>query len=157
MHGMKKDKEDDHDEAPRRHRSKSASNSSRGRRPRSKSRERKKKPVEYATPFDEKGRCHYHKNVQLAAKKQFGGGWKVLLPSCPKCMEDSGDEKSVKSHRSARSAATAGSSNAHGKYDKNGCCAVHGHIQVAKKNFLGSGWKVRYNQMCWLSSRTSQL
>ena len=29
-------------------------------------------------PFDEKGRCHYHKNVQLAVKKNFGGGWKIL-------------------------------------------------------------------------------
>ena len=35
--------------------------------------ERKARPRrEYDTPFDDKGRCHYHKNVQLAAKKMTG-------------------------------------------------------------------------------------
>lgn len=33
-------------------------------RSRSRSIERKRKP-EFSTPFDEKGRCHYHKNVQI--------------------------------------------------------------------------------------------
>ena len=126
---------------------------SKSRRGRSKSREqRKPKRIEYDTPFDDKGRCHYHKNVQLASKK-FNGGWKVLQPVCPKCMEDkfeegSGDEKSVKSSgRSVKSYASGGTgggegNNAHGKYDKNGCCVIHSHIQVAKKRVLGSGWKV---------------
>lgn len=119
------------------------------RKGRSKSREpRKTKPKprrEYATPFDDKGRCHYHVNVLLASKK-FNGGWKVLCQACPKCMEDksndSGDEKSVRSARSGKSSSGAAGGDAHGKYDKNGCCAVHSHIQVAKKGFLGSGWKV---------------
>jgi len=77
-------------------------------RARSRSRDpnRKKKFVEYNTPFDEKGRCHYHKNIQLAAKKNFGGGWKILHEICPKCMEEAtrdGDDQSVKSGRSLRS------------------------------------------------------
>jgi hypothetical protein len=54
-------------------------------RSRSRSIERKKKPV-FSTPFDEKGRCHYHKNVQLAGKKMTGG-WKVIYPICPKCSK----------------------------------------------------------------------
>ena len=73
---------------------------------RSKSRERKKynrtdssntgsakprKKYEYDTPFDTKGRCHYHKNVQLASRKMTGG-WKVLQAACPKCMEDKCDD-----------------------------------------------------------------
>mmetsp|Transcript_16023 Transcript_16023/g.34659 ORF Transcript_16023/g.34659 Transcript_16023/m.34659 type:complete len:380 (-) Transcript_16023:112-1251(-) len=117
------------------------------RRGRSKSREHRKPKArrEYNTPFDDKGRCHYHTNVQLASKK-FNGGWKVLCNACPKCMEqkqDSGDEKSVRSGRSARSGkSSSGGGDAHGKFDKNGCCALHPHIQVAKKGFLGSGWKV---------------
>ena len=41
---------------------------SRSRGPSGKSRSR----VQYDTPFDDKGRCHYHKNVQLAAKKMTG-------------------------------------------------------------------------------------
>mmetsp|Transcript_20611 Transcript_20611/g.37239 ORF Transcript_20611/g.37239 Transcript_20611/m.37239 type:complete len:380 (+) Transcript_20611:261-1400(+) len=112
---------------------------------RSKSRDRKPKPRrEYNTPFDDKGRCHYHKNVQLAAKKMTGG-WKVLCSACPKCMEqkhDSGDDKSVRSSRSVKSAAVAVGGDAHGKYNANGCCVLHSHIQVAKKRVLGSGWKV---------------
>ncbi|KAL7552820.1 hypothetical protein ACHAWF_016064 [Thalassiosira exigua] len=138
-----------------------------GGAPRSASRSRKPRK-EYDTPFDSKGRCHYHKNVQLAAKKQFGGGWKVLHSICPKCMEDKfeknggfggggggsskggGDEdRSVKSgysRKSTRSTASGSGSrsgeNANGQFDKNGCCALHTHIQVAKKRFMGSGWKV---------------
>ncbi len=54
-------------------------------RSRSRSIERKRKPV-FSTPFDEKGRCHYHKNVQLAGKKMTGG-WKVIYPICPKCSK----------------------------------------------------------------------
>jgi len=42
---------------------------------------------EYDTPFDSKGRCHHHKNVQLAARK-MRGGWKVLHAVCPRCMEE---------------------------------------------------------------------
>jgi hypothetical protein len=30
----------------------------------------------YDTPFDAKGRCHHHPNLQLA-KKKLTGGWKV--------------------------------------------------------------------------------
>ena len=59
---------------------------------------------EYDTPFDTKGRCHHHPNMQLARKK-LTGGWKVLIDNCPKCMEDvytkdSSDNRSVASRRS---------------------------------------------------------
>eukprot|EP00584_Thalassiosira_punctigera_P009489 CAMPEP_0172543864 /NCGR_PEP_ID=MMETSP1067-20121228/14144_1 /TAXON_ID=265564 ORGANISM="Thalassiosira punctigera, Strain Tpunct2005C2" /NCGR_SAMPLE_ID=MMETSP1067 /ASSEMBLY_ACC=CAM_ASM_000444 /LENGTH=367 /DNA_ID=CAMNT_0013330343 /DNA_START=266 /DNA_END=1369 /DNA_ORIENTATION=+ len=112
-----------------------------GRRARSKSRDRKPRARrEYDTPFDDKGRCHYHKNVQLAAKKMTGG-WKVLCSACPKCMEqkhDSGDDKSIKSFKSVKSSAAAGGK----KFDGNGCCVVHSHIQIAKKKVLSGGWKV---------------
>mmetsp|Transcript_14305 Transcript_14305/g.30467 ORF Transcript_14305/g.30467 Transcript_14305/m.30467 type:complete len:455 (-) Transcript_14305:150-1514(-) len=114
-------------------------------RARSKSRNAKARR-EYNTPFDSKGRCHYHKNVQLAAKKMTGG-WKVIHTACPKCMEDkfdaNDDNRSVKSsssRKSTRSAAAAG--DAKGAYDKNGCCALHPHIQVAKKRVFGTGFKV---------------
>lgn len=50
------------------------SSSGASHRSRSRSRPKERKPrKEYDTPFDGKGRCHHHKNVQLAAKK-FGGG-----------------------------------------------------------------------------------
>lgn len=121
-----------------------ASTGGRGRA-RSKSRDRKPKVRrEYDTPFDEKGRCHYHKNVQLASKKMTGG-WRVLCTSCPKCMEekfshnpDGGDDGSVRSVKSAANAAASGGK----KYDANGCCVVHSHIQIAKKKVLGGGWKI---------------
>jgi len=32
-----------------------------------------KRRLEHDAPFDDKGRCHYHKNVQLAATKMTGG------------------------------------------------------------------------------------
>ena len=121
-------------------------------RARSRSRVRKEK-VHYDTPFDEKGRCHYHKNVQLASKK-ISGGWKVLHSICPKCMEDADDDKSHKSSRSHKSSSSAEQHlqakdkqqekpkrEADGQFDKNGCCVLHSHIQVAKKKVLG-GWKV---------------
>eukprot|EP01082_Thalassiosira_pseudonana_P002713 g3659.t1 g3659 contig12:2512537-2513726(-) len=118
---------------------------------------------EYDTPFDDKGRCHYHKNVQMASKK-MSGGWKLLCKACPKCMEENynakeDDDRSVRSGRSTRSggsrksskeqpAVSSGSSKLADKlgadangHDKNGCCVVHSHIQVAKKKVLG-GWKV---------------
>jgi len=75
-------------------------------RARSKSRDPNKKAPrrQYIGPFDEKGRCHYHKNMQLAGKK-FGGGWKILHELCPRCMEESDDDddKSVRSMRSTKS------------------------------------------------------
>lgn len=113
-------------------------------RRRSKSRERKPRARrEYDTPFDDKGRCHYHKNVQLASKKMTGG-WKVLNSACPRCMEekDSGDDKSVRSSRSMKPSANAAAATGGKKYDTNGCCVVHSHIQIAKKKVLGGGWKV---------------
>ncbi|KAL7555150.1 hypothetical protein ACHAWF_018795 [Thalassiosira exigua] len=140
VHGMKSRPADD---------DKSEGGQSRQSRRRDKSRGRDKPRRAYDTPFDDKGRCHHHKNVQLASKK-LGGGWKVLHSVCPKCMEDKfertgggsgggagggGDDKSV------RSRATAAAVDADGKYDRNGCCVVHTHIQVAKKKMVG-GWKV---------------
>jgi len=119
-------------------------------RSRSKSREIKPRR-EYNTPFDGKGRCHYHTNVQLAAKKMTGG-WKVLSSNCPKCMEDNfestggggGDDRSVRSSSSRKSnrSVTSGGGDAQGQFDKNGCCVLHPHIQVAKKRVFGNGFKV---------------
>ena len=109
-------------------------------RPRNANKPRK----QYDTPFDDKGRCHYHKNVQLAAKK-MGGGWKVLHSLCPKCMEEGDcDDRSVRSGGSRKSTGKSKSevTNAQGQFDKNGCCILHTHIQVAKKKVLGN-WKVR--------------
>lgn len=127
--------------------------SSRGRA-RSKARDAKPRR-EYDTPFDSKGRCHYHVNVQLASKK-MSGGWKVLQAACPKCMEcnleragrsGGSDDRSVRSgssRKSHRSGTNDGgdADDAHGQYDKNGCCVLHPHIQVAKKKLLGGGFKV---------------
>mmetsp|Transcript_11171 Transcript_11171/g.22748 ORF Transcript_11171/g.22748 Transcript_11171/m.22748 type:complete len:378 (+) Transcript_11171:176-1309(+) len=125
-------------------RQRSASRGRGGRKPRK----------EYDTPFDDKGRCHYHRNVQLASKK-MGGGWKVLHKACPKCIEEThDDDRSVKSSSSKKSNAGKKSSsmsklesqlegvNARGQqHDANGCCSKHSHIQVAKKKMLGK-WKV---------------
>lgn len=121
-------------------------------RARSRSRTRKEK-VSYDTPFDEKGRCNYHKSVQLASKK-MSGGWKVMHSMCPKCMEDADEDKSVRSSRSHKSSLEQQQAKdrqreadgqfdkkADGQFDKNGCCILHSHIQVAKKKVLG-GWKV---------------
>jgi hypothetical protein len=134
----------------------------------SRSKSRDVKPRErrvYDTPFDEKGRCHYHRNVQLAAKKMTGG-WKVVHAACPKCMENNVEGKTgggiIKldggcngdqsvhlslSRGSNRSSTTSrnnegGATDAQGRHDKNGCCLVHTHIQVAKKRVFGNGFKV---------------
>ena len=68
--------------------------STEGRRPRSASRTRgdstraiSRSRKIYDTPYDTKGRCHYHPQVQLA-KKKLTGGWKVMFEKCPKCMEE---------------------------------------------------------------------
>lgn len=119
-------------------------------RSRSKSRDRSgnSRRPEQSTPFDSKGRCHYHKNVTLAAKK-MRGGWKVLHSVCPKCIEDQfDDDRSVKSgtsRKSSRSEVSGGSGargDACGQFDKNGCCVLHPHVQVAKKRVFGTGFKV---------------
>jgi len=128
---------------------------------RARSRARDAKPRrEYDTPFDGKGRCHYHVHVQLASKKMTGG-WKVLQAACPKCMEEGrgggggGDDRSVRSGASRKSQRSGGAhdggdagggdargGDARGRHDKNGCCVLHPHIQVAKKKLLGGGFRV---------------
>ena len=124
---------------------------SRTRDDRSKSRTRDVKPRarrEYDTPFDDKGRCHYHVNMQLAAKKMTGG-WKVLHQACPKCMEENlercrGDKSMITTKPVKSSSGSADSNGKTGKlFNDNGCCVHHPHIQVARKTFLGGGWKVR--------------
>eukprot|EP00569_Conticribra_weissflogii_P015443 CAMPEP_0171398204 /NCGR_PEP_ID=MMETSP0880-20121228/5762_1 /TAXON_ID=67004 /ORGANISM="Thalassiosira weissflogii, Strain CCMP1336" /LENGTH=602 /DNA_ID=CAMNT_0011912151 /DNA_START=141 /DNA_END=1949 /DNA_ORIENTATION=+ len=114
---------------------------------------------EFSTPFDEKGRCHHHPQVQMASKK-VRGGWKILMSACPKCIEarydeetgkgGGGDDASVASGGSRSSRRSASSRRsitsrtapvAPGvRYDKNGCCTRHPHMQIAKKKLLG-GWK----------------
>ena len=54
------------------------SKSTSGHRLRRPSLGRSKPAKKYDTPFDSKGRCHYHSNMQLA-KKKLTGGWKVSL------------------------------------------------------------------------------
>ncbi|KAL3791493.1 hypothetical protein HJC23_011524 [Cyclotella cryptica] len=124
-----------------------------------------KRKDSHSTPFDEKGRCHRHKGVQMATKK-MSGGWKILNQVCPKCIEDNyvnHDDGIIETH-SLRSGKSAVSSSGKSKeyrekydqdystlsslarklekpYDANGCCVVHAHIQIAKKKVLG-GWKV---------------
>lgn len=124
--------------------------------------------TEFDTPFDDKGRCHHHPNVQMATKKSRGG-WKILIEACPRCIEARHDEdvESLSSRGlSSRSLSSRGSSKyggrddesvdsrsskksvtrhtkavtSCGKFDKNGCCTRHPTVQVAKKKMLG-GWK----------------
>ena len=78
--------------------------------------------------------------------------WKVLSLNCPKCMEDNfestgggdGNNRSVRSSSSGKSnqSGTSGGGDAHGQFDKNGCCVLHQHIQVAKKGVFGNGFKI---------------
>lgn len=82
------------------------------------------------------------------------GGWKMLHMTCPKCMEDKfdrgeDDNRSVHSYSSRKSSRSVGGGgggggggDAHGQFDKNGCCVLHTHIQVAKKKVFGTGFKV---------------
>jgi len=117
---------------------------------------------EFDTPFDDKGRCHHHPNVQMATKK-VRGGWKILTTACPKCIEANYDEESVDSRASSRASSRHRGRNADDssvsskstkrsvtsrtkavsssvKFDKNGCCCRHPTVQIAKKKLLG-GWK----------------
>lgn len=90
------------------------------------------------------------------------GGWKVLCQACPKCMEEGNhndDMGSVRSGKSVKSASSRGSRGGGGgegnkdgkggngkkKFDSNGCCLKHPHLQVAKKKMLGGGWKIIRN------------
>jgi len=56
--------------------SKSTTRSKSSQRQRAPSVGRSRTRKEYDTPFDSKGRCHYHVHVQLA-KKKLMGGWNV--------------------------------------------------------------------------------
>ena len=124
---------------------------------------------EFSTPFDDKGRCHHHPNIQMASRK-FGGGWNILMTACPKCIEAKYEEEAVEASsrggggggsrsrsrgRSNREddneSTTSGSTKQSvtsrtkpvtlsGKFDKNGCCTMHPNLQVAKKNLIGR-WK----------------
>ena len=89
-----------------------------------------RKKYEYDTPFDAKGRCHYHKNVQLASRKMTGG-WKVLHAACPKCMEDKcgEDDDSTPITSVVKSTSTGGKTSSGGTA-----------IQVAKR--FSSRWKL---------------
>ena len=84
------------------------------------------------------------------------GGWKMLHAICPKCMEDklNCSEHSIDSKKSLKSIKTAcsggsGGGSAHGQFDKNGCCVLHSHVQVAKKRVMGRGWTVR-KKYCYM-------
>lgn len=93
------------------------------------------------TPFDSKGRCHQHRDVQLASKRM--GAWKVILDSCPRCeSENSGAKLSDKSKFSAESGKSMTFENTVVHFDSSGCCVNHPSIKIAKKKVLGR-WKVR--------------
>lgn len=117
---------------------------------------------EFDTPFDDRGRCHHHPNVQMATKRARGG-WKILIKACPKCIEarydedvdsvrsgdssragsrrSAGDEGSVSSRSTKRSVTSRTRSiKSGGKFDRNGCCTRHPTVQIARKKLLG-GWK----------------
>jgi len=114
---------------------------------------------QFDTPFDDKGRCHHHPDMQMASKK-VRGGWKILHTACSKCIEANYDEESVASGRSGRSRGrdrddgsvdSRGSRRRQvksrtrpvvegGRFDKNGCCTAHPTVQIAKKKLIG-GWK----------------
>merc|ERR1712086_205765 len=61
-----------------------------------------------------------------------------LQAACPKCMDEGGDDRSVRSTSSRKSycSGTNGEGDAHGQFDKNGCCVLHPHIQGAKKKLF---------------------
>ena len=40
----------------------------------------------FDTPFDDRGCCHHHPQVQMATKK-VQGRWKILTAACSKCIE----------------------------------------------------------------------
>eukprot|EP00804_Cyclotella_cryptica_P016967 CCRYP_001916-RA/>CCRYP_001916-RA protein AED:0.02 eAED:0.02 QI:592/1/1/1/1/1/2/340/646 len=145
--------------------SKSTTRSKSSQRQRAPSVGRNRTRKEYDTPFDSKGRCHYHVHVQLARKKLMGG-WNVLLDNCPKCIEenyinDTSDNRSDTSGRSGRSNRTAKSSRSvrstksvskgrpssrsnhqfESPFDCNGYCNRHKYVRLAKKKTLG-GWKI---------------
>lgn len=129
---------------------------------RSRSKQGRHMDKKFDTPFDDKGRCHHHPNVQMASKK-VRGGWKVHLASCPRCIEANWEEESVDSrannsrngggnddNRSVASGTSRTSKKsvssrtrpvrASGNFDQNGCCTRHPTIQIAKKKLLGK-WK----------------
>ncbi|KAL7502482.1 hypothetical protein ACHAWX_000499, partial [Stephanocyclus meneghinianus] len=142
--------------------SKSTTRSKSSQRQRAPSVGRSRTRKEYDTPFDSKGRCHYHAHVQLA-KKKIMGGWNVLLDNCPKCIEenyinDTSDNRSDTSRRSNRTAKSSrsvrstksvsrgrvSSRNSHqceSPFDCNGYCNRHNYVRLAKKKTLG-GWKI---------------
>ena len=103
--------------------------------------------------------------MQLAKKKSVTpfdrkGGWKVLVPACPHCMEDrykdveNSENRSVASHRSNKSSRSVRSSrsvkspsrsiksSSRGSnkkkavpkcpFDEKGYCHVHAHIRLEK-------------------------
>lgn len=118
----------------------------------------RKAKEEFSTPFDAKGLCHYHPNMQLA-KKKLTGGWKLLHADCPKCAEDkhsNDDNRSVasrrsnKSSRSVKSPGTRSQSRGRKKngppkfecpFNNKGYCHRHSHVRLAKKKLTG-GWKI---------------
>mmetsp|Transcript_24265 Transcript_24265/g.44603 ORF Transcript_24265/g.44603 Transcript_24265/m.44603 type:complete len:611 (+) Transcript_24265:145-1977(+) len=78
--------------------------------------------VAFDTPFDDRGRCHHHPNVQMASKK-VRGGWKILTTACPRCIEANYDEESVdsrassKASRSSRASSRRDGGRSRNKYD----------------------------------------
>eukprot|EP00804_Cyclotella_cryptica_P001081 CCRYP_008378-RA/>CCRYP_008378-RA protein AED:0.28 eAED:0.28 QI:380/1/0.5/1/1/0.5/2/0/208 len=90
-------------------------------------------PSPHDTPFDSKGRCHNHKEVQLATRQL--GEWKVLLDSCPLCREQ------AKAKLAKSEAKKSKEKEIVVHFDEHGFCINHPDIKVAKKKVTGS-WKV---------------
>ena len=116
--------------------------------------------------FDKHGCCALHGHIQVAKKRVFGKGWKVIQ-ACPACEgTDAADDRSVRSGRSAKSASSRkstrsarssasrsvrsggkpGKASTSGRYgampfDGDGYCCRHPHVQLARKKALG-GFKI---------------
>jgi len=90
-------------------------------------------PSLHETPFDGKGRCHHHKEVQLASKQL--GEWKVLLDACPLCREEAKAKFGKSEPKKSREKEMIV------QFDEHGFCINHPDIKVAKKKVTGS-WKV---------------
>lgn len=87
----------------------------------------------FNTPFDTKGKCHYHKDVKLAIKQM--GEWKVLVEACPMCREDAIARSTRSKPRHSKEYKYVP------QYDEDGYCINHSEIRIAKKKVTGS-WKV---------------
>ena len=112
--------------------------------------------------FDKNGCCILHTHIQVAKRKVFGNGWKVLR-ACPACSKggeaDEGcdvhsakysNKSSAYSRKSSTRSGRPGKATENGRYgalpfDDDGYCCRHPRVQLAKKKALG-GFKIIHNE-----------